>query len=378
MAEQKSLEGWIPALDETLSIEQVIELAFDYRGNTTIVKTDGSSIEGYIFNRYSDVREPFLEYFDTSGAGPFVLRYSEIANVNFSGKDTAVGKSWEAWQRRKTEAKARAARGKPRKGVQRASGVDRHAEGGILLRQDDPRFASERSWATVEGRYRGDGGPYLDRRHRCTGDGEGGLGADSGARGDGDTGTGIRGGSIAGSEPGDLVLGTETCMVEDSSLGETRSTAVLDAALLAKAESALSRSGIRYHVGKIGTVSRVATEPEVKVRLGKRLGVWPWTWRHITWRRPSHDTVSPSLQSGPYWTPSKCGSPRGSTPCTRMAGSPLNGSSPSLGDIPESCGGCRVSGSRPGRRTGHSTGSSGAFSLSTEPADGIFKEPRAF
>ena len=108
MAEQKSLEGWIPALDETLSIEQVIELAFDYRGNTTIEKTDGSSIEGYIFNRYSDVREPFLEYFDASGGGPFTLPYSDIANVNFSGKDTAAGKSWEAWQRRKTEAKARA------------------------------------------------------------------------------------------------------------------------------------------------------------------------------------------------------------------------------------------------------------------------------
>ena len=72
---------------------------------------------------------------------------------------------------------------------------------------------------------------------------------------------------------GDLVLGTDTCLVEDSSLGEPRSTAVLDAALIAKAESALSRSGIRYHVGKIGTVSRVATEPEVKEGLGKRLGV---------------------------------------------------------------------------------------------------------
>ena len=109
MAEQKSLEGWKPALDETLSIEQVIELAFDYRGNTTIVKTDGSAIEGYIFNRDIETREPFLEYFDASGGGPFTLPYSEIANVNFSGKDTAVGKSWEAWQRRKTEAKARAA-----------------------------------------------------------------------------------------------------------------------------------------------------------------------------------------------------------------------------------------------------------------------------
>ena len=109
MAEQKSLEGWVPALDEKLSIEQVIELAFDYRGNTTIVKTDGSLIEGYIFNRSSDVQEPYLEYFDTVGGGPFALPYSEIANVNFTGKDTAAGKSWEAWQRRKAEAKARAA-----------------------------------------------------------------------------------------------------------------------------------------------------------------------------------------------------------------------------------------------------------------------------
>lgn len=107
MAEEKSLEGWIPTLGDTLSIEQVIEMAFDYRGNTTIVKTDGSSVEGYIFNRAAGTREPFLEYFDKSGGGPHVLAYSQIANVEFSGKDTAAGKSWEAWQRRKAEAKAR-------------------------------------------------------------------------------------------------------------------------------------------------------------------------------------------------------------------------------------------------------------------------------
>ncbi len=109
MAEQKSLEGWAPTLDDRMTIEQVIELAFDYRGNTTIVKTDGSSVEGYIFNRSAEGRDPFLEYFDTSGGGPFTLPYSQIASVEFTGKDTAAGKSWEAWQRRKAEAKARAA-----------------------------------------------------------------------------------------------------------------------------------------------------------------------------------------------------------------------------------------------------------------------------
>ena len=107
MAEEKSLEGWVPTLDDSLSKEQVIEMAFDYRGNTTIVKTDGSEVEGYIFNRAAEAREPFLEYFDKSGGGPYTLAYSQIANVEFSGKDTAAGKSWEAWQRRKAEAKAR-------------------------------------------------------------------------------------------------------------------------------------------------------------------------------------------------------------------------------------------------------------------------------
>ena len=107
MAEEKSLEGWVPTLDDSLNVEEVIEMAYDYRGNTTIVKTDGTSVEGYIFNRASEVREPFLEYFDKSGGGPYTLSYSQVANVEFSGKDTAAGKSWEAWQRRKAEAKAR-------------------------------------------------------------------------------------------------------------------------------------------------------------------------------------------------------------------------------------------------------------------------------
>ena len=107
MAEEKSLEGWVPTLDDSLNVEQVIEMAYDYRGNTTIVKTDGTSVEGYIFNRTAEVREPFLEYFDKSGGGPYTLSYSQVANVEFSGKDTAAGKSWEAWQKRKAEAKAR-------------------------------------------------------------------------------------------------------------------------------------------------------------------------------------------------------------------------------------------------------------------------------
>jgi hypothetical protein len=101
-----SLEGWVPDVGRYLTLEEVVEFAFDYRGNTTIVKRDGTEIVGYVFNRNAHAPEPFLEYFDESGEGPFTLRYSELANIKFTGKDTAAGNSWKAWLERKEREKA--------------------------------------------------------------------------------------------------------------------------------------------------------------------------------------------------------------------------------------------------------------------------------
>ena len=85
---------------------------------------------------------------------------------------------------------------------------------------------------------------------------------------------GYAGAASPGLRTGDLVLGAETCLVDDSGVSESESgTTTLDPALLARAESALSRSGVLYQIGKIGTVSRVVTEPEVKRQLGESLGV---------------------------------------------------------------------------------------------------------
>jgi hypothetical protein len=101
-----SLEGWVPDVGPYLTLEEVVEFAFDYRGNTTIVTRDGTEIVGYIFNRNTYAPEPFIEYFDESGEGPFTLRYSELANIKFTGKDTAAGNSWKAWLERKEREKA--------------------------------------------------------------------------------------------------------------------------------------------------------------------------------------------------------------------------------------------------------------------------------
>ena len=101
-----SLEGWAPELGESLTLAQVIDLAFDYRGNVTVVKTDGTEMVGYVFNRNHDVPEPYIQMFDQGGAGPFKIRYSEIASIKFTGADMAAGKSWSAWRERAEEEKS--------------------------------------------------------------------------------------------------------------------------------------------------------------------------------------------------------------------------------------------------------------------------------
>src|SRR4029077_16479824 len=78
----------------------------DYRGNTTIVKTDGTEGVGYVFNRNRSVAIPFIQFFDEQGGGPFTLPYAEIATVKFTGKDTAAGNSWKAWVERREREKA--------------------------------------------------------------------------------------------------------------------------------------------------------------------------------------------------------------------------------------------------------------------------------
>jgi hypothetical protein len=111
-----TLEGWVPQIGPALTLGEVIDFAFDYRGNTTIVKADGTEVVGYVFNRDGRAARPFLQYFDERGEGPFTLPYSAVVTIKFTGKDTAVGGSFKAWLERKARDKAETAgakRGEP-------------------------------------------------------------------------------------------------------------------------------------------------------------------------------------------------------------------------------------------------------------------------
>jgi len=83
---------------------EAIERAFDYRGDVTITTKDGRSIEGYVFDRRPGESVRLLP---KDGSGQKVtVAYSDIADLAFTGRDTAAGKSWEAWVRKYRERKA--------------------------------------------------------------------------------------------------------------------------------------------------------------------------------------------------------------------------------------------------------------------------------
>jgi hypothetical protein len=100
---QPSYEGWVPGPDVPLT--EVIERAFDYRGNVTLVRTDGSELTGYLFNRDAGPRA-CVQMYDAAGDGPFTIPFAEIRSIRFSGKDTAAGNSYAAWLERKASAQA--------------------------------------------------------------------------------------------------------------------------------------------------------------------------------------------------------------------------------------------------------------------------------
>jgi len=106
--EREMLEGWIPALATEEEIREALERAFDYRGDVTITLKTGVRIEGYIFDRRpaAKLHEAMVRIMPKDTSERVSIPYSEIAGLAFSGRDTAAGKSWEAWVRKYWEKKA--------------------------------------------------------------------------------------------------------------------------------------------------------------------------------------------------------------------------------------------------------------------------------
>jgi hypothetical protein len=106
-SEREELQGWVPDLASPEEIRVALEKAFHYRGDITITRKDGTTVEGYIFDRRkgSTLETSDVRLLKASGE-KLSIAYAEIARLAFSGRDTASGKSWEAWVNKYMQAKA--------------------------------------------------------------------------------------------------------------------------------------------------------------------------------------------------------------------------------------------------------------------------------
>lgn len=105
----QNLEGWIPPTSTAEEIRAALEKAFDYRGDLTITLKDGRKIEGYIFDRRTKgpgLSDCFVRLMPKNEPGKISIPYNEIAALAFTGRDTAAGKSFEAWVKKYNEKKA--------------------------------------------------------------------------------------------------------------------------------------------------------------------------------------------------------------------------------------------------------------------------------
>src|SRR5271155_5771125 len=104
----EKLEGWIPQLATEEEIRIALEKAFDYRGDITITRKDGSKVEGYLYDRRTGktLVESIVRIMPSDRGSRVNIPYSEIAALTFSGRDTAAGKTFDAWVKKYWEKKA--------------------------------------------------------------------------------------------------------------------------------------------------------------------------------------------------------------------------------------------------------------------------------
>ncbi len=106
--EREQLEGWVPSLATDDEKRAAFEKAFDYRGDVTLTLYDGRVIAGYVFDRRSGMSldEAAVRIIPATERIKLTIPYRDIAALTFSGRDTAAGKSFDAWVKKYHEKRA--------------------------------------------------------------------------------------------------------------------------------------------------------------------------------------------------------------------------------------------------------------------------------
>ena len=92
----------------------ILEKAFDYRGDVTITRTDGRTLTGYLFDRRRGLTlaDSHIRLMPPAATGAvegdnqkIEIAYADIRHIAFSDRDPAAGKSFETWVKKYVEKK---------------------------------------------------------------------------------------------------------------------------------------------------------------------------------------------------------------------------------------------------------------------------------
>src|SRR3954465_3973829 len=89
---REQLEGWVPDVASESELRTALDKAFDYRGDVTITRKDGSSVEGYIFDRRqgASLAASVVRIIPKDGDEKLSVSYADVAKLAFTGRDTAA------------------------------------------------------------------------------------------------------------------------------------------------------------------------------------------------------------------------------------------------------------------------------------------------
>ncbi len=106
-----TLQGQVVDLqDEAVRLE-VLERAFDFRGDCTLTLRDGRTVTGYVFDRRRGPTpgESIVRLLPPAGDERVTVLFDQVVRVEF-GRDAAHGKSFETWLKKYVEKKLKGER----------------------------------------------------------------------------------------------------------------------------------------------------------------------------------------------------------------------------------------------------------------------------
>ncbi len=84
-------------------LRDAVDLAFHYRGDVTITcRSTGREIDGYVFDRVRGATpaDLVIRMIVPGSSERIEIRVDDIAQLRFSGRDTAEGKSFDSWMKK--------------------------------------------------------------------------------------------------------------------------------------------------------------------------------------------------------------------------------------------------------------------------------------